>query len=138
MAVDAARAAPERTVTLVGQGPADTDLSVDAVQVHAIKALASANEDFRSLCADLAEAAAVRWEHSLSPVSGARSAEYREMAKDLAAELKRRWIVARNNFELGHGDSCCHIGSEHMLLDLAYAVLGAMVAPLGPALRLHL
>jgi len=90
MAVDAARAAPERTVTLVGQGPADTDLSVDAVQVHAIKALASANEDLWSLCADLAdaEAAAVRWEHSLSPVSGARSAEYRELAKDLAAELK--------------------------------------------------
>ena len=57
---------------------------------HAIEELARTDDDFRSLCADLAdaEAAAVRWEHSLSPVRGGRSAEYRELAKDLAAELK--------------------------------------------------
>jgi hypothetical protein len=57
---------------------------------HAIEELAKRDEDFRSLCADLAdaEAAAVRWERSSSPVSGARSAEYRELARDLAAELQ--------------------------------------------------
>ena len=56
---------------------------------HAIEELARTNEDFRSLCADLAdaEAAAVRWERSSSPVSGARSSEYRDLARDLAAEL---------------------------------------------------
>jgi hypothetical protein len=56
---------------------------------HAIQELARRNDDFRSLCADLAdaEAAAVRWERSPSSVSGARCAEYRELAKDLAAEL---------------------------------------------------
>ncbi|GEO19141.1 hypothetical protein [Microvirga aerophila] len=58
-------------------------------RVHAIEELARNNEDFRSLCADLAdaEAAAVRWEHSSLPVSAARCAEYRELARDLAAEL---------------------------------------------------
>ena len=57
---------------------------------HAIEELAKTNEDFRSLCADLAdaEAAAVRWEHSSLPVGGARSAEYRDLARDLAAELE--------------------------------------------------
>jgi hypothetical protein len=57
---------------------------------HAIKELARTDEDFRSLCADLAdaEAAAMRWEASTSPVSGARSAEYRELVRDLAAELE--------------------------------------------------
>jgi hypothetical protein len=57
---------------------------------HAIEALARRNEDFRTLCTDLAdaEAAAVRWERSSSPVSGARSAEYRDLARDLAAELE--------------------------------------------------
>ena len=56
---------------------------------HAIEELARTNEDFRSLCADLAdaEAAAARWQHSSLPVSAARSAEYRELARDLAAEL---------------------------------------------------
>jgi hypothetical protein len=56
---------------------------------HAIAELAGRDEEFRSLCADLAdaEAAAVRWEHSSSPVGEARSAEYRELARDLAAEL---------------------------------------------------
>jgi hypothetical protein len=56
---------------------------------HAIEELARRDEDFRSLCADLAdaEAAAVRWEHASLPVSAARSAEYRELTRDLAAEL---------------------------------------------------
>jgi hypothetical protein len=56
---------------------------------HAIEELARRDEDFRSLCADLAdaEAAAVRWEHSCLPISKTRSAEYRELARDLAAEL---------------------------------------------------
>jgi hypothetical protein len=56
---------------------------------HAIEELARRDEEFRSLCADLAdaEAAAVRWEHSSSLVGEARSAEYRELARDLAAEL---------------------------------------------------
>src|SRR5918998_646082 len=56
---------------------------------HAIEELARTDDDFRSICADLAdaEAAAVRWEHSSLPVSAARSAEYRELARDLAAEM---------------------------------------------------
>jgi hypothetical protein len=56
---------------------------------HAIEELARTDEEFRSLCADLAdaEAAAVRWEYSSLPVSAARSAEYRDLARDLAAEL---------------------------------------------------
>ncbi|MEE1658272.1 hypothetical protein VB618_18900 [Microvirga sp. CF3062] len=57
---------------------------------HAIEELARTDEDFRLLCADLAdaEAAAIRWERSSLPVSAARSAEYRELARDLAAELE--------------------------------------------------
>jgi hypothetical protein len=56
---------------------------------HAIQELAMADEEFRSLCCDLADAeeAAVRWEGSPSPVSGVRSAEYRNLVRDLAAEL---------------------------------------------------
>lgn len=56
---------------------------------NAIEDLARTDEDFRSLCADLAdaEAAAARWEHSSSTVSGVRSAEDRDLARDLAAEL---------------------------------------------------
>jgi hypothetical protein len=56
---------------------------------HAIEELARRDEDFRSLCTDLAdaEAAAVRWERSPLPVGEARSAEYRELARDLAIEL---------------------------------------------------
>jgi hypothetical protein len=57
---------------------------------HAIEDLARRNEDFRCLCADLAdaEAAAVRWEQTALPVSKARTAEYRELARELAAELE--------------------------------------------------
>ena len=57
---------------------------------HAIEELARTDDDFRSLCADLAEAeaAALRWARSSSPVSGSRSAEYRDLVRDLAAELE--------------------------------------------------
>ena len=57
---------------------------------HAIEELARTDDDFRSICADLAEAeaAALRWARSSSPVSGSRSAEYRDLVRDLAAELE--------------------------------------------------
>jgi hypothetical protein len=57
---------------------------------HAIEELAKRSENFRSICADLAdaEAAALQWERSSSPVSQARSAEYRELVRDLALELE--------------------------------------------------
>jgi hypothetical protein len=35
-----------------------------------------------------AESAAVRWEHSSFPAGGARNAEYRNLARDLAVELE--------------------------------------------------
>jgi hypothetical protein len=56
---------------------------------HAIEELARIDDDFRSLCVDFAdaEAAALRWDHSPLPVSAARSAEYRELVKDLAVEI---------------------------------------------------
>src|SRR5262245_2518772 len=56
---------------------------------HAIEELARTDEDFRSLCADLAEAETVlkRWERSSLPVKEARCAEYHDLAKDLVAEL---------------------------------------------------
>src|SRR3954467_5310393 len=58
---------------------------------HAIEELAGTSDEFRSLCADLAdaEAAAVRWERSSSPQSAVRTGEYRDLAEDLAAELNR-------------------------------------------------
>jgi hypothetical protein len=57
---------------------------------HAIEKLARADEDFRSLCADLAaaEAAFVHWKRSSSPVREARCAEYRDLVRDLAAEIE--------------------------------------------------
>jgi len=57
---------------------------------HAIEKLARTDEDFRGLCADLADAKAalVRWEHSSAPVKEARCAEYRDLVRDLAAELE--------------------------------------------------
>jgi hypothetical protein len=57
---------------------------------HAIEELARADESFRSLCEDLAAAqtALVHWERSSSPVREARYAEYRELVRDLVAELE--------------------------------------------------
>jgi hypothetical protein len=56
---------------------------------QAIKELARRSEDFRTICADLvdAEAAAVRWEQSGTREKDIRCAEYRQLAKELAAEL---------------------------------------------------
>jgi hypothetical protein len=57
---------------------------------HAIEELAQTDEDIRSLCADLAEAEAVlkRWRLSSSPVREARCTEYRDLVRDLVAELE--------------------------------------------------
>lgn len=57
---------------------------------HAIEELAKADEGFLSLCEDLAEAQAAfaRWEHSDTPVRTARCAEYRELVRELVAELE--------------------------------------------------
>lgn len=57
---------------------------------HAIAKLARVDEDFRSLCADLAEAEAalLRWARSSLPAKEARCAEYQSLVRDLAAELE--------------------------------------------------
>jgi hypothetical protein len=57
---------------------------------HAIEELAKADDSFMSLCEDFAEAQAalVHWERSSSPVREARCAEYRELVRDLAAEIE--------------------------------------------------
>ncbi len=57
---------------------------------HAIAELAKADEGFLSLCEDIAEAqtALVRWERSDTPVKAARCAEYRELVRELVAELE--------------------------------------------------
>lgn len=57
---------------------------------HAIHELARTNEEFRSLCVDLAEAEAAlrRWAQSSSPLKEARSTEYKDLVRDLAAELE--------------------------------------------------
>jgi hypothetical protein len=57
---------------------------------HAIEQLARRNEDFLSLCDDLAEAesALARWERSSSPVSDTRCNEYRDLVRDLAIEIE--------------------------------------------------
>jgi hypothetical protein len=57
---------------------------------HAVKELAGRDEEFLSLCDDLAEAEAAfrRWEHSTSMVREARCAEYRDLVRDLALEVE--------------------------------------------------
>jgi hypothetical protein len=56
---------------------------------HAIEELARRDEDFLALCTDLAdaEAALVRWKGSDSPFREDRCAEYRDLVRDLAAEV---------------------------------------------------
>jgi len=56
---------------------------------QAIEALADRNEDFRSLCVDLAdaEAALAGWRASTAAVRDARCAEYRDLVEDLAREV---------------------------------------------------
>jgi hypothetical protein len=55
-----------------------------------IEALAARNEDFRSLCEDLAEAqlALRRWEQSSSQVREQRCVEYASLVEDLASEIE--------------------------------------------------
>jgi hypothetical protein len=55
-----------------------------------IEKLASEDEDFRLLCADLgeAEAALSRWEVSSLPVRDARCAEYATLIESLAIEIE--------------------------------------------------
>jgi crotonobetainyl-CoA:carnitine CoA-transferase CaiB-like acyl-CoA transferase len=57
---------------------------------HAIAELARTDEGFQSLCEDfaVAQAALARWERSSSSVREARCAEYRELVRDLAAEIE--------------------------------------------------
>jgi hypothetical protein len=57
---------------------------------HAIEELARTDDGFMSLCEDFAaaQAALVHWERSSSPVREARCAEYRELVRDLAAEIE--------------------------------------------------
>jgi chromosome segregation ATPase len=57
---------------------------------HAIEELARVNDDFQSLCDELADvdAAFERWKQSPSPVREARCAEYQELVDDLAAEVE--------------------------------------------------
>lgn len=57
---------------------------------HAIEELATTNEEFFSLCTDLAEAKAalLHWEQSSSPVKEARAVEYRSLLNELAAEVE--------------------------------------------------
>jgi hypothetical protein len=57
---------------------------------YAIEELAKADDSFMSLCEDFAEAQAalVHWERSSSPVREARCAEYRDLVRDLAAEIE--------------------------------------------------
>jgi hypothetical protein len=56
---------------------------------QAIEALAARDEDFRSLCADFAEAQAAlrRWEEPSSAVREKRRAEYQTLVEELAGEI---------------------------------------------------
>ena len=57
---------------------------------RAIEALAARDEDFRSLCADLADAktALGRWEVSPDAVRDERCSEYRAIVDDLGKEIE--------------------------------------------------
>jgi len=57
---------------------------------HAIEERARTDDGFMSLCDDFAaaQAALMHWERSGSPVRTARCAEYRELVRDLAAEIE--------------------------------------------------
>lgn len=57
---------------------------------HAIEELARRDEEFLLLCADLieAETALREWERSDTSVREARCAEYRDLVRDLAIEVK--------------------------------------------------
>ncbi|WP_378946147.1 hypothetical protein [Mesorhizobium sp. ANAO-SY3R2] len=55
-----------------------------------IEELAGRDEEFHSLCADLADAEAelMRWESSDHPLREERTAEYRALVGELAAEIE--------------------------------------------------
>ena len=65
---------------------------------HAIAELTGTDESFQSLCEDLAEAEAAlaRWKGSSSPLGVARCAEYRDLVRELAAELMAELDRYRN------------------------------------------
>lgn len=55
-----------------------------------IEELAGRDDEFRSLCVDLADAGAelMRWESSDHPLREERTAEYRALVDELAAEIE--------------------------------------------------
>lgn len=55
----------------------------------AIQKLAEADDDFRTLCIDLADAQAAleEWKKAVSPDKEARCAELQDLVRDLVAEL---------------------------------------------------
>jgi hypothetical protein len=59
-------------------------------QRAAIEAMSARDDEFRTLCDDLAEAEAAltRWEDSTAPYRNERCAEYRELVESLTAELE--------------------------------------------------
>ena len=64
----------------------------------AIEALAARDEEFRSLCADFAEAEVSlrRWEKAPSPVQEKLCSEYRQLVQDLADEIEVALAEARH------------------------------------------
>jgi hypothetical protein len=56
----------------------------------AIEALAARDEEFRSLCADFADAEAAlrRWQVAESPMRERLSSEYRQLVEELADEIE--------------------------------------------------
>jgi crotonobetainyl-CoA:carnitine CoA-transferase CaiB-like acyl-CoA transferase len=63
----------------------------------AIEALADRDEEFRALCADLAEAEAAlhRWAAAPSPAREQRCAEYRDLVDSLADEIEAALDAAK-------------------------------------------
>lgn len=57
---------------------------------RAVAELAARDEEFLVLCTDLfdAEEALVRWEQTASPLSAIRCVEYRDLIRDLVAEVE--------------------------------------------------
>ncbi len=66
---------------------------------RAIETLAGRDEDFRSLCVDLADAetALVGWQASTAAVREARCAEYRDLVEDLAREVEAALEARRHD-----------------------------------------
>ena len=85
-----------RSIAGGGMGVIEMDQKIEAAQrrfplrKRAIEELAVRDEDFRSLCIDLADAesAALRWENSDAPKRDERRAEYLALVNDLAKEIE--------------------------------------------------